>query len=171
MRKIIIFTFVFLAVAISATPSFSFLLKPGARLQAEVGLFASMPAACASLSLPIPKMKDTFARVGAGFADSKMLSPAREWRRFAPVFLNLVHYETDELYFGFGFNLPIKASNAKVPDIGGQFFLGLEKDYDGNKLFIESGYSELRVKQEKPFQGPHIMIGFRYISPLSPVNK
>jgi len=131
------------------------------------GYFGGMPGASIDLFTHIPGSwlgtNDLYSRVGLAVADSRALTPDKDWCRFIPLYIDAVYYLQEDMYIGTGLNYPLKVSENETGNIGYELYLGMEKDTGiMGKIFGEIGCGSLRRSEGDPFEGLQCMIGWRY---------
>lgn len=166
MKKIGILGFIMLLVFVLFSGAFS-IQRAGQVIGVGAGLYAGTAGISADMLLRIPEArfntKDLYLRVGLALTDSQNLTPDQAWRRFIPLYTDLIYYYADDAYVGAGLNLPLKVSDNETGEIGGQLFLGsdLRLDFLG-KIYGEVGYSTLNMLGKKSFAGLYLTVGWRY---------
>ena len=164
MRKIQIFSLLFLFVFILSSASFS-AQKTQLAFGMGAGVYAGGYSAQGDLLYRMPKMfglDDVYLRSGVAYVDTKNLSPAQNWRKFAPLYIDGMKYLADNIYVGAGLNYPLKVSDGETGNVSGQIYLGADLAAGPGKFYGEAGYSILRIKDNPSFKGLHAMLGYRY---------
>ena len=170
MRKIGIFSLVLLLLVFGLTSFASAALKTKATqmTQLGVGVGGGLYAGGFTVGgdvlyrMPLLGFQKTYIRVGVNYVDTKNLTPAQAWRKFAPVFIDGVYYFDDIFYIGGGLNYPLKVSDGKTGNVGGQVYVGANHRTGDGRLYLDMGYSALRMQNEASFKGMHVVAGYRY---------
>jgi LysM repeat protein len=129
------------------------------------GVYAGGYAIQGDMLSRLPKMyglDDLYLRVGAAYVDTYNLPPTKDWRRFAPFYVDGMWYFMDNVYVGAGLNFPFKVSDDESGNLGGQAYLGGDLPFWLGKLYAEAGYSVLRREVGASFKDIHVMAGYRY---------
>ena len=141
------------------------------------GYFGSMAAVEAEMLYLLPKgmfpvNSDTYLKVGIALADSKNLSPEKDWRRFAALYVDGVLPLTGMVYIGGGLNYPLKVSDGEVGNLGGEAYFGANfYAYDRNNIYAEAGYGVMRRMWYDRFEGFDFIFGWRYELTPAPKEK
>ena len=128
------------------------------------GLFAGMYGIGADMTFRLPKLKDSCLKVGLAVTDSKNACPelTKDWRRYAPLCIDGIHYFNNNLYIGAGMNYPLIISDREKPALGWEAYFGTDKKIGKGKIFIEAGCGELKRENKPSFTGGQVMLGYRY---------
>jgi len=161
MRKAKIFGLVLLFVFVFSSFAFS-LEKTQISIGINGGVFASMYGIGGEVMLRLPELKDLYLKLGLVVTDSKHLSPAQDWRRFLPLYIDGIYYFNNNVYMGAGLNYPLKISDGEKPAVGWEAYFGTDVKLGEGKIFIEAGCGELKRESKPSFTGGQVMLGYRY---------
>jgi hypothetical protein len=163
MRKIVIFCLVSAFILVLSHQVFSAELT---QISAGVGVGAYAGGFAVSgdmlYRMPVMGMEKLYMKMGAGYVDTKNLTPSQSWRKLAPIQLDGILYLSDIYYIGGGINYPIKVSDGLEPNWGGQFYIGANHRTGDGRIYADMGYSVLRIKDHPSFKGLHVIAGYRY---------
>lgn len=141
--------------------------RPERAISIGGGVFGGMTSAAAEMLFKLPQgalpLNNIYLRVGMAVTDSTNLTPVKDWRRFAPLYIDGILYYSDNLYFGGGLNFPLVVSDDEKGNLGGEVFIGAELImYPRSKVYTEIGYSIVRRLEYERFEGLHFIVGWRY---------
>jgi hypothetical protein len=125
------------------------------------GVFAGMYGVGGEMVFGLPRLDNSYLRLGLAVTDSQNLSD-QDWCRFAPLCIDGIHYVHDNFYLGGGLNFPLVVSDNQAPNWGAELFLGADLESGPGKAYVEAGYSALRRLGKASFKGTHVMAGYRY---------
>jgi len=131
------------------------------------GYYAGMTGAACDITFKLPKLifssDDLYLRIGIAVTDSTNLTPLKDWRRFAPLYIDGILYIYGNTYIGGGLNFPLMVSDNEKGNLGGEAYFGSEfYVYQRSKVFAEIGYGIVRRLEYERFEGLHFIIGWRY---------
>ena len=166
MKRISVIGLISLFLFVSFSGALS-IQRAGQVISVGTGLYAGTAGISADTLIKIPRSMfnadDLYFRVGLALTDSQNVTPDQLWRRFAPLYMDVVCYLADDVYFGAGVNIPLRVSDDETGSIGGQLYMGsdLRIDFLG-RVYGEAGYSSLNILGKKSFAGLYLTVGWRY---------